>query len=92
MTQVQHTKYLEDLIEYSGIRFLDENEDIEKIRNEGYFVIGVHNGIFHCDDVTACAILDLLLENIYANLPLKPSFKVKKVAIVSIAECRAYVY
>ena len=79
---IEDTRYIENIVRYDGVKFLSEKDDIKKLIDEGYFVIGVHNGIFHCDDVTACAILDLLLENIYANLPLKPSFKVKKVAIV----------
>ena len=54
---------------------LNENDDIKKIRDEGIFVIGVHNGIFHCDDVAACCILDILLENISKNTK---SPKVKK--------------
>lgn len=58
---------------------LNENDDIKKIRDEGFFVIGVHNGIFHCDDVAACCILDILLENIYNNIE---SPKVKKIAII----------
>ena len=58
---------------------LNENDDIKKIRDEGIFVIGVHNGIFHCDDVAACCILDILLENINKNTK---SPKVKKIAII----------
>ena len=63
----------------NGVRFLNENDDIKKIRNDGYVVIGVHNGIFHCDDVTACACSDILLENLY---DYSDEFEVKKVAIV----------
>lgn len=63
----------------NGVRFLNENDDIKKIRDEGYVVIGVHNGIFHCDDVSACCILDILLEKVYNKT--KPQ-ETKKIAIV----------
>ena len=63
----------------NGVRFLNENDDVKKIRDEGYVVIGVHNGIFHCDDVSACCILDILLEKVYNKI--KPQ-ETKKIAIV----------
>ncbi len=72
-------KYMEEILKYDGIQFLNEDVDIKKYRSEGYVVIGVHNGIFHCDDVTACACLDILLENLY---DYSDKFEVKKVAIV----------
>lgn len=72
-------KYMEEILKYDGIKFLNEDANIKKYRSEGYVVIGVHNGIFHCDDVTACACLDILFENFYDN---KDAFEVKKVAIV----------
>ena len=76
---IKDKKYLDDLVKYDRVKFLSEKDDIKKLIDEGYFVIGVHNGIFHCDDVTACACLDILLENLYNS---SDKLEVKKVAIV----------
>ena len=78
-------QYLKDLVEndkpvdYDEVEFYNEYANFEQLRDEGYVVIGVHNGIFHCDDVAACACLDILLEYLYDNLDKND---VKKVAIV----------
>lgn len=72
-------QYLNDIVTHGEVDFYNEYADIKKIRDEGYVVIGVHNGIFHCDDVAACACLDILLEYFYDN---SDKNEVKKVAIV----------
>lgn len=71
--------FFDKIVIYDGIRYLYQNEDIKKFREQGYVVIGVHNGMFHCDDVAACACLDILLEYLYDN---SDKNEVKKVAIV----------
>ncbi len=71
--------FLDKIVKYDGIRYLYQNEDIKKFREQGYVVIGVHNGIFHCDDVAACVCIDILLEYLYDK---SDKNDVKKVAIV----------
>lgn len=60
-----------DIVDCQNIQVIsteDEEEAkvfIDKARGEGYHIFGTHSGVFHCDEVLACAMLRYTKE--YSN-------------------------